>query len=187
MIHHLFSQINKKFGPLEVDLFASRLTHQLDCYFSWRPDPAAEATDAFTQSWSQLQGFANPPWCLLLPTLANNEREKAKVVVVVPLWWTQPWYPLLLHLLIEIPLLIPTQENIVISPTQQEFIMPAGVPQLVVWPLSGISGDQEVFQKKLQDFWHPPGGTRQNQHMSLYSNGGIAGVRNRTKIPLGVL
>ena len=80
-----------------------------------------------------------------------------------------------------------SQENIVISPTQQEFIMPAGVPQLVVWPLSGISGDQEVFQKKLQDFWHPPGGTRQNQHMSLYSNGGIAGVRNGTKIPLGVL
>ena len=67
---------------------------------------------------------------------------------------TQPWYPLLLQLLIEI---------LVISPTQQEFIMPAGVPQLVVWPLSGISGDQEVFQKKLQDFWHPPGGARQNQ------------------------
>ena len=83
MIHpDLFSQINKKFGPLEVELFASQLTHKLDRYFSWRPDPAAEATDAFTQSWSQFQGFANPPWCLLLPTLAKIQREKAKVVVV---------------------------------------------------------------------------------------------------------
>ena len=43
----IFSQINQIFGPLEVDLFASRLTHQLPCYFSWRLDPLAEATDAF--------------------------------------------------------------------------------------------------------------------------------------------
>ena len=126
MIHpHLFSQINRKFGPLEVNLFASRLTHQLERYFSWRSDPAAEATDAFTQSWSQFQGFANPPWCRLLPTLVKIQREQATVVVVAPLWRTQPWYPLLLQLLIEIPLLIPAKENIVISPTQQEFIMPA--------------------------------------------------------------
>ena len=105
---------------------------------------AAEATDAFTQTWSQFQGYANPPWCLLLPTLAKIQREKAKVVGVAPLWRTQPWYPLLLQFLIKTPLLIPTQENMVILPTQQ-FIMPAGVPQLVAWPLTGISGDQEVF------------------------------------------
>ena len=77
MIHpHLFSQIDRKLGPLEVDLFASRLTHQLPRYFSWRPDPAAEATDAFTQDWSQLQGYANPPWCLLLTTLAKIQQER---------------------------------------------------------------------------------------------------------------
>ena len=27
--------------------------------------------------------------------------------------------------------------NVVISPTKEEFIMPAGVLQLVIWPLSG--------------------------------------------------
>jgi len=75
----------------------------------------------FHQSWSQFQGFANPPWYLLLPTLAKIQREKARVVVVAPLWRTQPWYPFLLLLLIEIPLLIPNQKNIVILPTQQEF------------------------------------------------------------------
>ena len=51
-------------GPLEVDLFASRLTHQCRCYFSWRLDPFAEATDAFTQDWSRMKGLANPPWNL---------------------------------------------------------------------------------------------------------------------------
>ena len=86
MLHpHLFSQINEMFGPMEVDLFASGLTHQLGQYFSWRLHPIAKATDAFTQTWTQLQGFSNPPWCLLLHTLLKIQREKAKVVVVAPL------------------------------------------------------------------------------------------------------
>jgi len=62
--------------PLEVDLFASRPTHQLPHFFSWRLIyPAAEATDAFTQNGTQLGGFVNPPWCLILPTLAKIQRE----------------------------------------------------------------------------------------------------------------
>ena len=45
----LFQQINQIWGPLQVDLFASRLSTQMPCYFSWRPDPLAEATEAFSQ------------------------------------------------------------------------------------------------------------------------------------------
>ena len=48
----VFQKINLTLGPLEVDLFASRLTHQLPRFFSWRPDPLAEAVDAFQQDWS---------------------------------------------------------------------------------------------------------------------------------------
>jgi len=40
----VFQQIDKKWGPLEMDLFATRLTTQLPYFFSWRPDPLAEAT-----------------------------------------------------------------------------------------------------------------------------------------------
>ena len=42
-----FLRINAIYGPLEVDLFASRLTNQCPRYFSWRPDPYVEATDVF--------------------------------------------------------------------------------------------------------------------------------------------
>ena len=34
-------------------------------FFSWRPDPLAEAVDAFQQNWSLLKGYVNPPWCLV--------------------------------------------------------------------------------------------------------------------------
>ena len=43
----IFNSIIQIFGPLEVNLFSSRLTYLLPRYFSWRPDPLVEATDSF--------------------------------------------------------------------------------------------------------------------------------------------
>ena len=50
----IFNKIQRKWGPLEVDTFASRLTTQLKRFFSWRPDPEAEALDAFNENWGNL-------------------------------------------------------------------------------------------------------------------------------------
>ena len=49
-----------------TDLFASRLTHQLPNYVSWRPDPSALHLDAFNLNWhgdSRVTHF--PPSTLL--------------------------------------------------------------------------------------------------------------------------
>ena len=32
---------SEPFGPLDVDLFVSRLTHLVSRFFGWRPDPLA--------------------------------------------------------------------------------------------------------------------------------------------------
>ena len=54
MLHpQVFKVMSEILGPLEMDLFASRLTHQLPKFFSWKPDPAVEATDAPTQNWGR--------------------------------------------------------------------------------------------------------------------------------------
>ena len=41
----LFRKIVQYYSPVEVDLFASRLTAQCPIYFSWRPDPYATGTE----------------------------------------------------------------------------------------------------------------------------------------------
>uniref|UniRef100_A0A1X7THM9 Uncharacterized protein n=1 Tax=Amphimedon queenslandica TaxID=400682 RepID=A0A1X7THM9_AMPQE len=56
---------DEKFPCLEINLFATRLSHQLPRFYSWRPDPLAEATDAFLQDWRPVRGYANPPWNLI--------------------------------------------------------------------------------------------------------------------------
>ena len=84
---------------LEVDLFASRLITQLDRFCSWRPDP--EALDAFSKDWTTLQGrgYANPPWSLVGRVLNRVQQQKVTLVLIAPVWKSQPWYPTLLELL----------------------------------------------------------------------------------------
>ena len=105
----LFKKIDRCMGPLEIDLFASRLTRQCPAYYSWRPDPYAAATDAFLQDWSDKRGFANPPWCLIGRVLSQAQRQEAQLVLLAPVWKTQPWYPVLLHMLMDYPQLIESE------------------------------------------------------------------------------
>jgi hypothetical protein len=46
---HVFDNLNRAWGPLEVDLFATRLSKQLPRFVSWRPDPEAELFNAWAQ------------------------------------------------------------------------------------------------------------------------------------------
>ena len=57
----LFRMLEQEWGPFDVDLFAARHNTQLPRFFSFRPDPQAEAVDALSQSWTNLCPYAFPP------------------------------------------------------------------------------------------------------------------------------
>ena len=62
----IFVQVNRFWGPLEIDLFVTRgLSAQLPRFYSWRPDPLSETVDAFSQDWSIVRGYAFPPFALV--------------------------------------------------------------------------------------------------------------------------
>ena len=118
----VFQQIQHSLGPLEIDLFASRLTKQLPRYYSWRPDPEAEAMDAFLQNWAQVRGFANFPWCLIPRCLSQIKQQEAVVVLITPLWPCQSWFPVLLGMLQDYPRRLPSHHDLILNPSSQ-FIM----------------------------------------------------------------
>ena len=179
----VFHQINSVMGPLEIDLFASRLTRQLPRFYSWRPDPEAEATDAFMQNWAAYRGFANPPWCLIHRCLTKLKKQTARMVLITPLWKTQSWYPLLLELLEDLPRRIPHQPDLVVMPQGQEFLMQQGVPQLVAWPISGNPIHHEDFLRRLQTSCLHHGETKLTPTMAPHSLNGLAGVNRGVEIP----
>ena len=67
-----------------IDLFASRLNHQCPVYVACRPDPEAMSINAFTLSWSGIQFYAFPPFCIIPSMLQKMTKDKAQGVVVVP-------------------------------------------------------------------------------------------------------
>lgn len=94
-----FAMITDRFGLPNIDLFASRLNHKLRRYVSWDPDPSSCWVDAFTLNWSSYQlCYAFPPFNLIGKVLAKTRDNNAELVIVVPDWKTQYWYPLLLQL-----------------------------------------------------------------------------------------
>ena len=166
----IFKMIANQFGPIEVDMFASRLTTQCPVYFSWRPDPYALATDAFLQDWSRLQGYANPPWNLIGRVLSKVQIEQTRIILVAPVWKTQPWYPLLLQMLIATPCLI-THNHIMLHRDPEDL-----VPQLAVWHISGKDTETRSFRRKLPHSCSNPGELRPINLTTHSSADDIAGV-----------
>ena len=122
------------------------------------------------------KGFANPPWCLIPRCLAQLKRQKARIVLITPLWNTQPWYPVLLELLEDFPRRLPQQADLVRCPTTQEFIMNQRVPDLIAWPISGNLLHHEAFFQRLQGSSCHHGGQRLNPTTTPYLRDGHIGV-----------
>ena len=170
----VFSKINQLTGPLQVDLFAFRLTHHLRDYVSWRPDPDAMATDAFSLNWKELQGFANPPWNLVSKVISQVGHQEAQLVLVAPVWKSEVWYPTLLEMFIQEPLLLPSRPGL-IQPTHRVY-MPDITPQLAAWVISGVDSKAKRFRKKLQSSSLHHGDRKHQGHMTPYSTNGWAAV-----------
>ena len=153
-------------------------TNQCRRYFSWRPDPFAEAVDAFLQDWRNMKGFANPPWNLISRVLMKTQVQGAEVILVAPVWKAQPWYALLLSMLVDWPRLLPKQ----LARTHPESETKPLEPQLAIWSISGRDSAAKAFQAKLQTLSSNHGEQRLTSLTTHSLGDGIAGVLNGAQI-----
>ena len=184
----VFQQIVGTFGECTIDLFASRLNAQLEQYVSWRPDPGAVGTDALQLTWNKGTAYAFPPFCLIGRCLKKVREERASLVLVAPIWRSQPWYPALLELLTDYPVVLPRNPELLSDPAGNPHpLMIVGQLQLAAWKLSGIDRLQQEFQRKLPNCWQQDGVGGQTQHTKVHGRDGIAGVLNSKLIHFHVL
>ena len=104
----------------EIDLFASRLNRQFPIYCSFKPDPDASYIDAFTLSWSDKHFYCFPPFSCVLRALQKIIQDKATGIMVVPMWPTQSWYPIMTSLLVLPPINLPPSKNLLSLPAFPE-------------------------------------------------------------------
>ncbi|CAL8112964.1 unnamed protein product [Orchesella dallaii] len=89
-----YDRICSKFGTPYIDLFATFRNTKCETYYSWLPDRGCVGVDAFTITWKGNLLYAFPPFALIPKVLRKIRDEKATVVVVVPNWSSQPWFPM---------------------------------------------------------------------------------------------
>ena len=112
-----FSESLPNKGFPDMDLFASRPSHQTPTYAAWKPDPHSHATDAFQQNWAHKFLYAFPPFCMIPKVLNKTLKEKVpKLVLITPAWSTQVWYPKILNMSIKSPILLPRRKDILKIP-----------------------------------------------------------------------
>ncbi|XP_033223065.1 uncharacterized protein LOC117176832 [Belonocnema kinseyi] len=117
----VFQEIKKKFGPMAIDLFASRNNAKCQKFVSWHRDPYSVGVDSFTMNW----------------------------IVVAPLWPTQPWYPTFISLMVTEPVIFRPDISLLTCPYRDTHPLWATL-SLVAGRLSGRRSEQEEQQTKLQ-------------------------------------
>ncbi|XP_040286461.1 uncharacterized protein LOC120999552 [Bufo bufo] len=180
----IFSELSRNWGPFAIDLFASRLNTQLPRFFSWRPDPAAEAVDAFLQPWSGPLMYAFPPFAMIPRMMLHVRRQLAELVVVVPFWGTQAWFPSLLGLLIDVPFLLPIRMDLLQDPRGLHHPLPSdGSLRLIACRISGRLEKSAIFRRQLDDFWTTHGLPAPENLIGQPGDLGLVGAWNETWIP----
>ena len=180
----VFLQLEFIWGPFSIDLFASRTNAQLPAYCSWRPDPSAQTVDALSIPWKDHFAYMFPPFSLIMRCLEKTRSEQATAALIAPVWQNQLWYPFLLRSLIDLPILLPPVQDILLNPEGQThpLVGPGHLP-LAAWLISGDPSALRDFQTGLSSSFRSHGATPRSQHTLQHGDCGTAGALDGVSIP----
>ncbi len=126
----------RRFGPAQVDLFASLETSHCQLFFSLTEGTLG--TDALAHSWPRgLRKYAFPPVSLLAQTLCKIREDEEQVLLVAPYWPTRTWFPELMLLVTAPPWQIPLRKDLLTQRRGTLWHPRPDLWKLHVWSLDG--------------------------------------------------
>ena len=93
-------------------------------FVSYKPEPGSWATDAFSLNWHSLQFYAFHPFSIIGKVLAKIKQDEARGILIVPLWPTQPWFPIAMSLIASRPVLLKAKRDFLHLPGKRETVHP---------------------------------------------------------------
>ena len=106
--HDFFQSLNQKWGPHQIDLFASHLNNKLPTFYSWKPHHQAASHDALSRPWTNLGNqYLCPPWNLISTALQKIQDEGLTATIITPFWPTAFWYPTIQQMATTAPVPVP--------------------------------------------------------------------------------
>ena len=181
----VFDLLGPTYGSPGIDLFASSRNAKLPIYILWLPDQLVYAVDAFTVSWQDLNCYAFPPFSLLPRVLAKIIQDKATDILIIPLWTTQLWFPLVLTLLIQHSRVIAPCRDLLYLPQHPQAAHPLHKKlSLLAVLLSGMPSRVSDYHRQLPPSSRNPGDLAQGCSMTPFYEDGRGFVLNGKSIPL---
>jgi hypothetical protein len=181
----IFSRLCNHFFQPDIDLFASRLNFQIDKFVSWNPEPGAFKFDAFSFSWHEFQPYIFPPFSLIGKIVNKITCDKVdKALMIIPYWPSQPWFPLLMACIVDLPARLPRHKDLLILPHSKEIHPLKGKLKLIGVVVSGQVSRVEDFQRKLLNLSAIPGEKAHKSSITLHGGSGTFGVLLGKTIPI---
>ena len=186
----LFQKLTpQQFSTPRVDLLAGRLNHQVETFVSWKPEAEAWAVDAFSLNWKDIMFYAFPPFSVLGWVLSKIKTEQASGILVLPLWPTQPWFPVMMDLLMDLlmdhPRLVKPNPNNLLIKGNPMLLHPLHTKlSLLVTLLSGQPLETLAYRKALLNSSPMPGERVPQGNMTPLYGDGEHIVANGKLIPL---
>ena len=169
-------------GVPMVDLFATALNRKVPVFCSRVPHPLALRAPALQLPWVEGLYYMFPPLSLTLQCLCKIGREEAEVIAILPWWPNRGWFPLLLDLMVDLPILLPLRDYLLKGLD--------GLPHpslkslhLAAWRLSGNSCRRREFLKGLPKRLASPFGPAPRLYTSRNGDILYAGVLTGISIP----
>ena len=99
----------------------------------------------------------------------------SELILVAPVWPTQPWFAVLLLMLYQRAIILPKYPSLLINPLNEPH---PSIHQLnlAMWPVSGIPSRVKEFQDRRQVSSYPHGEKEQRQHIPAIGEDGSDGV-----------
>ena len=170
---NIFQKIQTLWPYPFVDLFASRLNHQLEDYVAWLPDPKAYVINAMTISWSNIDSYIFPPFSMIGPVLQKLDLDESSGTLVAPVWPTQHWFAKLLKMTTDHPRLLPGGRHQLSLPWDDTEIHPlARKLHLAAFRISGKVSERQAFQRSLPRWPPAHGGAGRRNNMGVISRSG---------------
>ena len=115
------------------------------------PDPTAWAVDALRIPWENLDVYAFPPVSLLNRVVSKVIVQGCRrMILIAPGWSNMPWFWDLVSLSVQIPLILPLQQDLVTQPFNGLLHRDLKILNLHAWLLEPPSFKNKGSLKKCQ-------------------------------------
>ena len=158
-----------------VDLFATRLNHQIQTFVSPFPDELALTVDALSISWKGVIGYAYPPIVLIPKVLQKIQEGGCKIILIAPFWTRQPWFPILTQLLVDYPVRLPEISDLISQPRSRLYHQNVSMLKLTAWRLSADSWLRKAFLDQCRKEQHRVGEQVPTVHTTIDSESFLTG------------